>query len=253
MEKYLSSNHFQFQEGKAAQSINTLRAAMELVYPRERPLVAIDVEAWERSLSKVTEIGIVVYDPDQLQGSIFPVITPIHIIIKENIKKVNGRFVPDNKHKYLGGTSYVLTFLESRQLVDQIVTKYITKRQGALVGHNLSGDIKWIKSIGVELPESVPSVDTFQLYGLSRSTGATLRGVLRLANIPHGILHNAANDAYYTLVAAMAFCDPEVRKHQQLDVYKELEAKLKYQKRQEKFTDSARLEEDGSELFEMFR
>ncbi|KAK6455902.1 uncharacterized protein RJT20DRAFT_129286 [Scheffersomyces xylosifermentans] len=239
LDAYLCSNHFRFEEDKEKQSLTKLKQAMELIFLRDKPLVAIDVEAYERSLGKVTEIGVVVYDPEVSEGSVLPVIKPFHIIIKENLRLVNGRYVPDKKDRYMGGTSYVMPKDEAEKFVSAIISKYVNDRDGVLVGHHIEGDIKWIRSIGVEIRSDVKIVDTFRLHGISRSRGGTLRGVLREVNLPHGNLHNAANDAYFTLMAALAYCDPHHRLDKNLDMFLQVEAKSATAKKLDLFSDRA--------------
>lgn len=219
LNEYFDSGDFQLTKGKEEQSLQLLRKYMETVYHKERPLVAIDVEAWEKSLKKVTEIGISVYDPRNQHKSPFPLTKTVHLVVKENINLNNGKYVPDNKRRFMGGSSKVLNFAECTKFVQAVVEQYINVDGGVLVGHQIDGDIKWLKSIGVKLPDDVECVDTLKLYSFSRSSGGTLRGILRKVGIPHAYLHNAANDAYYTLLAALAYCDPAFRTHYKLDTW----------------------------------
>lgn len=253
LDEYFNKEDFSFAEGKEKQTIQRLRKYMETVYLKERPLVAIDVEAWEKNLKKVTEIGISVYDPRLQSDSPFPLIKTFHLIVKENLQFNNGKYVPDNKKKFMGGTSRVLSFKESKEFVQLIVEQYINVSGGALVGHQIDGDIKWLKSIGVRLPDAVECVDTLKIHSFSRATGGTLRGILRTVGIPHANLHNAANDAYYTLLAALAYCDPAFRTHYNLDIYCGETSKLTpAEKKHSKFLDLAKFDSKATakELYE---
>ncbi|KAK6465996.1 hypothetical protein DFJ63DRAFT_38774 [Scheffersomyces coipomensis] len=239
LQQYLSSGKFTFAKDKEVASLQELKRCMEIVYLNKKPLIAIDFEAYERSLKKVTEIGIVIYDPDLSKGSIFPIIKTFHIIIAEHIELVNGRYVPDSKDKYIGGLSNVLSLSDSKIFMEQIIEKYINQREGAFVGHNIGGDIRWLQGMGIQIREDIEIVDTFKLYQISRSIGGTLKGILKLIDLPHGVLHNAANDAYYTLLAAIAYCDPNMRNHKDLDTYKTVAKKSTSEKRRESFATSA--------------
>jgi len=243
LEEYFQSSHFQFLPERHHSSIERLKQWMPLVYLRNRPLVCIDVEAWERNMQHVTEIGIAIFDPLILENTIIPVIKPYHIVIKENMKKINGRFVADNKKHFLGGTSHVLNISDSKQVIKAVLQKYIRDQQGVLVGHDVLSDIKWLNSIGIHIHPSTPIVDTFKLYHLTRTSGGSLRGILRALNIPHGYLHNGANDAYFTLLAAMGLCDPKIRAAKGLDTFStEVNVLLSRDKRLRKFTDIATFE-----------
>lgn len=230
---------------------------MHRVYLRERPLVAVDVEAHEHNLKKVTEIGISVYDPEKQHGALSPVIFTVHILVEENKGLHNGRFVPDNKYMFCGGVSHQLQELELQKYVQSVMRRFITAQNGVLVGHHILGDLSWLRLVGVAIPEDVATVETSHLFRMSRSAGGTLRGLLRQVHIPHGYLHNAANDAYYTLLAAMAYCDPAVRMKYDLDSFEvpdvsgELRKARLARRRSEKFSDRARvsIHKDGKDLF----
>lgn len=221
-----------------------LRAQMELVYLRQKPLVAIDVEAYERNPSKLTEIGVSIYDPTEQDNLILPLIKNLHIIVKEHKNLLNKRFVPNRKFHFNGGVSYALTLEELKTHLSKLFAYYFSQRGAILVGHNLGGDIRWLTGYGIEKAETIPKVDTQTLFRISKKKGATLRGVLRTVGIPHSNLHNAANDSYYTLLAAFSYTDPHQRAAFGLDTYEDAEpvpeterAKEKQRKYFEKFDD----------------
>lgn len=239
--------HTKFQLGDNAK-VARLRRWMELVYLRQHPLVAIDVEAWEQNPNKITEIGLAVYDPRDQWTLVVPRIRTAHILVKENKSMSNGRYVPDNKMRFNGGVSYEMLAAELRGWLSAILAHYLEARPGVLVGHNVGGDIQWLARHGVMEVCDIQAVDTQQVHHLSRATGALLRGLLRTVHIPHLNLHNAANDAYYTLLAAMAYLDPAHRAHFGLDVYEAraeeagapgARRRTQARKRAERFSDTA--------------
>lgn len=252
LDDYFSTTEFQFVKENHEAS---LKHWMSQVYLREIPLVAIDVEAWERNLKKVTEIGVAIYDPTSQDNSIIPQIKVVHLIVKENKQMYNGKFVRDNKHNFMGGTSYVISLKEAAVFLDQLFEAYIVKRNGTIVGHHIEGDIKWLRQMKVTLKESTPTVDTGKIFQLSKSSGGTLKGLLKLVDIPHAFLHNAANDAYYTLLAAFAYCDPKVRATHDLDTFEQVPSQSKGKRQKDKNSgDKAESVEynKGNELFEEF-
>lgn len=244
LDHYFANTSFQFTNKN---NISRLRTWMELVYLRQRPLVAVDVEAWERNPNKITEIGLAVYDPDRQWNLIMPRVRTLHILVKENKNKTNGKYVPNNKLRFNGGTSYEMLTAELKGLLNEILTHYLNTCNGVLVGHNIGGDIKWLASHGVKLVQNIDTVDTEKMHRISRLTGGSLRGVLRTVGIPHLNLHNAANDAYYTLLAAMTYCDPEQRRVYGLDTYVEAvvverdKRENAARKKAEKFSDDANI------------
>lgn len=245
--KQLLDEYFQLTKFQLSNEnhVHSLKKSMELIYLRQRPLVAIDVEAWEQNPQKITEIGVAVYDPTNQIHSLVPRVKTLHILVKENKNMNNGRYVPNNKYKFNGGRLYEMTSAQLKGLLNLILTHYLNKSNGVLVGHNVGGDISWLAKHGVKLVENIDTVDTEKLHKISRLGGGTLRGLLRTVGIPHLNLHNAANDAYYTLLAAMSYCDPEQRKLFQLDEYIVLEPMVgdkrakAAQKKKERFSDTA--------------
>lgn len=218
LEDYFKHREFRF---KGENQQKDLRKWMESIYLGKKILIAIDIEAWERNINKVTEIGIAVYNPDDQLCSILPNIYQFHILIKEHEKMYNGRYCPNNKGNFMGGVSYTLELAESKKFVESVINKYIreSKEGIVLVGHHIEGDLKWLRSIGIQFPGDVPVVDTARIHSLSYESGGSLRGLLRKVGIPHGYLHNAANDAYYTLLASLAYCNPNTRIQNDLDKF----------------------------------
>lgn len=214
--QYFDEQKFRFAKDS---DVEYLRAQMEKVYLRQVPLVSVDVEAYERALTKVTEIGVAIYDPKGQDLLVIPHIQTLHIIIKEHRRLVNGSFVPNNKKFFNGGTSYEMTKAQLKAFLAPLFEHYFVARKAMLVGHSVHGDVKWLQSYGLKDAGEIPTLDTQRLYQLSRRRGATLRGILRHIGILHAHLHNAANDAYYTLLAALKYCDPARRIALGLDRY----------------------------------
>ncbi|KAG7664387.1 uncharacterized protein J8A68_002060 [[Candida] subhashii] len=224
--------------------------SMRNVYGRKSILFCVDVEAWEFNTRIVTEIGIAIYDPREQQMAMMPTIQQIHIRIKENIDKINGKFVPNHANNFNGGVSYVMTKYEAASFIQSLVDYYLHKPKphnvpSYFVGHDVSGDIKWLNALGVKLPTHFLRLDTAQLFRFSRGkSGISLKNALNVVQIPHAFLHNAGNDAYYTLVLAMTLCDPQCRVRFNLDVMDPSPAKQEDKSKEE--GDSTK-DEDGKE------
>ena len=67
-----------------------------------------------------------------------------HFVIKENLACRNGRFVADNRDSFLFGTSEILPRSAAASLLASIL-----ERSDYLVGHDLRGDVEWLRSMGV--------------------------------------------------------------------------------------------------------
>ncbi|KAI3405152.2 hypothetical protein KGF56_002108 [Candida oxycetoniae] len=239
------------------------------VFTRKSILMSFDVEAWEKDTNIVTEIGVAIYDPKLGGGmgfGIVPTIFQIHTRIRESLELKNGEYVPDHVDNFNGGVTLVLgqdetgIFLQS--LIDfffgtdqpQKEMQYISRSY--LVGHGLKGDIKWLTMLGVKLPENILTIDTSELMKVTHGQSPVgLARALNYLDIPHNFLHNAGNDAYYTLLLALKLCDPYVRMKMNLDVclVKEMTEEEKRQNKRMKEKKKlerqrARLEEEANSL-----
>lgn len=206
----------------------------------------LDAEAFEFDNDMVTEIGISIYDPRENFFSFVPITRNYHIIISEALTVRNSKFVIDSKDCYQLGESLVLSLGECVEFVQALLDFYLEPRtvedeswSRALVGHNVQGDISWLKQMGIKIPkvaknhsdnldyqlshvnapnEPIFVLDTEKLYRFTYGNkGGSLGKLLRLLKIPHSFLHNAGNDAYYTLQLLLRMCDINYRKQNGLD------------------------------------
>lgn len=196
----------------------------------------VDVEAFERNTNVVTEIGISIYDPRESLYSTVPNFRTYHLIVAESLRLRNGNFVCDVKDCFLLGESYVMSLSSCVEFIQTLLNYYMVPHtpqeatwRRAFVGHNVKGDLKWLSSIGVNVPADIdhdilkPSariavLDTEKLYRISYgSKGSNLGKILRLFQIPHSFLHNAGNDAYFTLKLLLHMCDISYRRRLQMD------------------------------------
>lgn len=205
------------------QNFKNLERYLLIANNLQNSLFSIDLEAFEKDNNFITEIGVTIYDPLKEAGSIIPNFTKIHIIIKENQHLRNGHFVADNQQYFIGGTSLVLPLREATLFVQCLIDHYFIIRQtigmrGVIVGHNVSGDIKWLKSLGINFPTSSLILDTQKIYTtVNNDKFSALGAVLRRLEIPHSYLHNAGNDSYFTLILLLRLCDVTFRNKIKLD------------------------------------
>lgn len=110
--------------------------------------------------------------------------------------------------------------------INSIFNTYINQsRRVVLVGHDVAQDIKYLSSYGIyllQIENVIGQVDSKDIYQAWRDeqNGRGLHHVLSQLKVPYRNLHNAGNDAYFTLYAAVLVA---------LEAYREEE-----QKRQEK-------------------
>ncbi|AQZ14043.1 GFD2 (YCL036W) and YDR514C [Zygosaccharomyces parabailii] len=234
-----------------------LSNCVRLVSNRRAILFSLDIEAFERDNNVVTEIGISIYDPRENLHSLVPIKRNYHLVILESLHLRNQKYVCDSKDCYILGESLVLDLHRCVEFVQALVDYYMKPQTPedrtwarAFVGHNLHGDLKWLRMLGVNIPEDgqmdfgVQSInenkqtyvlDTEKLYrSCYGNFGGNLGRILRLFRIPHAFLHNAGNDAHYTLQLLMCMCDMSFRKHAHMDDIEDTQRRIKWWLNREK-------------------
>lgn len=89
-----------------------------------------------------------------------------------------------------------------------------------LVGHSIKHDLNILRRLGLDIATSYPDIKVLDTHSLSRHIltpgGFTLGEVLRRLNCPHEAseLHNAGNDATYTLHAVLLLAVKWARQQQ---------------------------------------
>lgn len=177
--------------------------------------ISIDVEAYEFVQKFITEIGISVLDTANIRSSLpgsngnnwAAKIGPSHLRIREHGKRINRVHVlgcPDN---FNFGQSHWIYEREIVPELESLFGHFCSNRRVVLVGHDIAGDIKYLKGLGLDVtPMVVDCIDTSDLWKAAHRDGrqSALSTVLLQQGIPAKYLHNAGNDAYYTLHAMIA-------------------------------------------------
>ncbi|OAA38892.1 QDE-2-interacting protein [Metarhizium rileyi] len=188
--------------------------------PPAKPVVflCVDIEAIEVAPNPVSEIGIAVLDTEHLRGIVagpsgrnwWEFIEARHMRVKEYAGLVNYRFVQGCPNNFNFGTS---TFPRLAELVDELhstFAKYANdSHELVLVGHDIKSDINYLSSIGFhidQVPGLIGNIDTQAIYRAwnDGTRSCSLSSVLANLGISYANLHNAGNDAVYTLRAMVA-------------------------------------------------
>ncbi|THV08439.1 hypothetical protein K435DRAFT_740525 [Dendrothele bispora CBS 962.96] len=177
--------------------------------------LAIDFEGWERDHTVITEFGWSALHWENGQE----ILEDGHLIIEENKRYTNGTFVRDNRDRYSFGTSETLTKAKFKEKIHALLARMKSYGAVYLVFHDNAQDIKYLKSSMISAPieglsydpplksptEGLFVIDTSDLFAALEGEGSSnRRGLERMCSflkIPTQFLHNAGNDAHYTLLA----------------------------------------------------
>ncbi|OCH94131.1 hypothetical protein OBBRIDRAFT_770486 [Obba rivulosa] len=210
----------------------TLLTARRLAFEKVRTLwaahggtwMALDFEAWDRDHTLLTEVGwslVRFKDGEEITES-------GHLVVKEHRGYVNS-FVdwPDRRNYYNFGQSEDVDKKTFKRKICELIADHRALGPLFLIFHDNSQDIKYLRSSMVQaishvdflLPDAMPTsgtyvVDTSDMFSaLEGNDTADRRGLERMCHIlqlqPKN-MHNAGNDAHYTLLAfkEMAGGDP---------------------------------------------
>ncbi|ORX40397.1 hypothetical protein BCR36DRAFT_190173 [Piromyces finnis] len=189
-EKKEDSNQFQ-EQTKLVEAIRTMN--------NDKSYLCLDIEAYEFDQKKLTEFGWCIFKKD---GTI---IKKKHTNVEEYLKFRNGKHVPDNKEHFLFGQSDI----QKLEVVEEELKKDI-ENVNYIVGHGIKSDINYLKSINVNTSkfltmknQNIPEfgvIDTMDIYsGQFNTKGVGLEKCLIKLEIPYCRLHNAGNDAMFTM------------------------------------------------------
>ncbi|KXJ97614.1 hypothetical protein Micbo1qcDRAFT_200276 [Microdochium bolleyi] len=181
--------------------------------------VCLDVEAFEFNTNLVTEFGFAVLDTEDIIGvapgengkNWIAAMKGYHFRITEYTHLKNKRFVKGCPERFNFGPS---SFVSLRDMAS--VTSRVLGDSNApetcpvvLVGHDILGDLKYLLKVNFNIwnvPHVIDEVDTQVMFRrVQRSNnGRSLVAACDSVDIETKDLHNAGNDAHYTLAAMVA-------------------------------------------------
>jgi len=211
------------KNNKKLKGTSTLLGTRRLNFDRARTFwlakhgawLAIDFEAWDRDHAVLLEFG---YSSVQWRDG-QKIEERGHLIVKEHTKYYNT-YVPNFRQNYNFGASVEVSRAVFKQRIGDMITDLSKDQPLFLIFHDHHGDIEYLKSKAVQapidgfttvLPELVPTrgifvIDTNELFsaleGESFANQSKLERVCRLLGFKPEYLHNAGNDAHYTMLAA---------------------------------------------------
>ncbi|GIZ39641.1 hypothetical protein CKM354_000301600 [Cercospora kikuchii] len=181
-------------------------------------LVAIDCEAFEMDQSKVTEVGISTIDTTSVRalqpqsyGQSYPLIASSHYRIKEHGHLRNRRYSKGNPKNFQHGKTAWVSIEEAREVLRAMLEDAEGTREVVLVGHALQNDLAYLRRLGIDalaIPNVVLQLDT-QRIATPKKLSPGLGKLLTALGIPADNLHNAGNDAHFTLRAVLEIARKE--------------------------------------------
>ncbi|CAG9972212.1 unnamed protein product [Clonostachys byssicola] len=189
-------------------------------------LFCFDVEAIERPPNPISEIGIAILDTRDIAKTVpgpagqewWPLIKAHHLRVRELSALVNRDYVQGCPDAFNFGESTFPTKSETKEAILSILNPYIEGgRSIALVGHDIHQDIRYLFSLGIDLAsiDSIKkTIDSQVLHQVLRELdcGRGLSAVLSDLGISSRNLHNAGNDAVFTLRASIGLAIENTRK-----------------------------------------
>ena len=161
-----------------------------------------DIEAYEFDQKKIIEIGFL----SSMKGQVLEL---EHIIIEENIALLNGRYVENNKYNFNFGKSKTMSLNSAIEILSEKIEEH-----DIIMGQGISNDFRYLRNNASKelnqkynyqkMFEKKKVIDTAKMtFCISEDANTMSIGrVLDMLNIDNSNLHNAGNDALYTLEMA---------------------------------------------------
>ncbi|QUC19760.1 uncharacterized protein UV8b_04001 [Ustilaginoidea virens] len=180
--------------------------------------VSIDLEAHEDQPGFPTEVGIAVLNTHKIDGvdpgpaglCWWRFIEAHHLRVREFAGHVNRRYVQGCPDQFQFGASVIVPAADLVDALRVILSSYADGKQDViLAGHGLTADISCLDRIGLSaegLPGVLGTVDTQALHQAwaDGDRPRNLERVLQDLCVRCSWLHNAGNDAVFTLRALIA-------------------------------------------------
>ncbi len=220
-------------------TIDPLRPA-PFIFDQSVVFVCIDVESYERDHRKITEVGVTTLDTRDLVGVApgidgaewMKLIRARHFLVKEYRHLKNHRYVIGYPDKFTFGESVEVALKDIVSAVAECFhapfsvhqtntsdgsidlmssKKHAEKRNIILLGHDPGQDIRYLKQLGYDLMKVeniLEALDTAVMNQVWRreQQSTSLEKILKSFDIQSWYLHNAGNDAAYTVQAMLALC-----------------------------------------------
>ncbi|CAG8668923.1 12407_t:CDS:2, partial [Cetraspora pellucida] len=180
---------------------NMWEKARNMIQEKKYLFVAVDVESYERDHSCILEVGWSMYDSKK------DLIMDRHFCVTDYRHLRNGQFVPDMKDRFTFGTT---VWANQKTIKDEFMKDLETQRGNVvLLGHDIKTDVKYIESMGMDVSSVIERFDTADMNAArvgKPNERINLGRLLDELDIENYSLHNAGNDAHYTLRLFLELC-----------------------------------------------
>lgn len=219
-------------EARAPQALD-VSLPVPFRFDRSVVFICVDIEAYEKDHGKITEIGIATLDTRDLEG-VAPgengenwrsLIQARHFRIRDYTHLVNSEFVSGCPGSFFFGQSELVSLMNAPAFVKSCFQPpfcaqsgtspnvgeigSMEKRDLIFLGHDAITDIKYLQKLGFDplhLSNLLESQDTATLYRVWKREEQTtkLSRILARFDIDAFGMHNAGNDAVYTVQSFLA-------------------------------------------------
>ncbi|KAF9164925.1 hypothetical protein DFQ26_000861 [Actinomortierella ambigua] len=160
--------------------------------------IAVDIESFEFDHTKVLEIGWSIFDSSRC------LFVDKHYAVSNYSHLHNGKYVADRRDCFLFGKTAWASLNDCIREIQEDLNRgarLSTDNQCVFIAHDVASDEKYLRQLGVKFPETMVKFDTIELNGarLREDKKTGLGKVLDEVGIENYSLHNAGNDAHYTL------------------------------------------------------
>ncbi|CUS11138.1 unnamed protein product [Tuber aestivum] len=206
--------------------------------------VSIDVEAFEHNHNVITEVGIAILDttkipppqenaagretilkaiqdsfglsnaPLRRSDAIISIIKTHHFRVSEHRNMRNGQFVTDAADLFMFGDSEFVSLEKLPKRIGECFRHYDNygeKRRVVLVGHDVKTDVDFLMAVGYDVSNisGLEVIDTTCMWKavMSDHQSKGLGPMLYDLGVDFRHLHNAGNDAAYTLQALVKLAE----------------------------------------------
>lgn len=215
-------------------------------------IISVDVESYERAHNIITEVGVSTLDTRDLQGTApgksgqnwHQFVRARHFRVIEHKGYVNGKFVAGCPEHFEFGNSEWVALKSMPSVLTQCFHEPFSnpagvsniedpqnKRNIVLLGHDIEQDVQYCHKLGFSVlgrGNMFATLDTKAMYQaytrdpIPRGLGAIMNDF----DFAAWHLHNAGNDAVYTIWAMLATCVRDAAERGTAEAAKKLEERM---------------------------